>query len=237
MMRYSLLLAVSFMLVVPVEAEAWPWRKSSSYNRYFYPSYYFNQQAFVAARTSALVASAKSGMPLSVVMQQAAAAGVPVDGMLKELIRSGVVTPANLKAAVTAAAQWQPTKADSVVQVAMANGLAPADAVVAAIAGNPRAAGPAVQAALSNRQSPEEARKILNAAYTSALGQTNEITAAARRAGTSPDVIASAQPWNQPLAVSPTPSATTASPSNISVAPFSAPSAGGGGGGGVASPN
>ena len=176
-----------------------------------------------------------------VVMQQAAAAGIPVESILKELIRRGVVTSANLPAAVTAATQWAPDRAAGVVQIAIQNGMAPADAVVSAIAGSPRAAGPAVQAALVQQglkdPSPEAAKKILTAAYTSALGQTREITEAARRAGISPDVIASAQPWNLPVTSAPSPSPTTASSSNISVSPFSTPSAGGGGGGGSASPN
>lgn len=238
-MRRSLLFVLSLMLVMPIEASAWSWRKSSA-SRYFYPSYYFNNQAYVANQTRAILDSARKGTPLSIVMQQAVNSGVPVQNVLSELIKAGIVTGTNLSAAVTAATQWSPASAGAVVQIAISNKMDPASAVYAAIAGSPRAAGPAVQAALTAQgtSSPDAARNILNTAYKAALGQTSEITAAARQAGISTDIITSAQPWNNNSTVSSAPTITPAR-SNASVSLISSPSAGGGGGGGssTASPN
>ena len=239
-MRRSLLFVLSLMLVMPMEASAWSWRKSPS--RYFYPSYYFNHQTYVANQTRAVLDSARKGMPLSLVMQQAVNSGVPVQTVLSELIKAGIVTGTNLSAAVTAATQWSPASAGAVVQIAISNKMDPASAVYAAIAGSPRAAGPAVQAALGAQgtSNPDAVRNILNTAYKAALGQTSEITAAARQAGISMDIITSAQPWSNNSTVGSAP-VTTPARSNASVSLISSPSAGGGGGGGggssTASPN
>lgn len=238
-MHRSLLFVVSFLLVIPVEANAWSWRKSSP-SRYFYPSYYFNHQAYVANQTRAILDNARKGTPLSLVMQQAVNSGVPVQNVLSELIKAGIVTPTNLSAAVTAATQWSPASAGAVVQIAISNKMDPASAVYAAIAGSPRAAGPAVQAALAAQgtSNPDAVRNILNTAYKAALGQTNEITEAAKKAGVSSAVIASAQPWGNVSTVKPTATASTPTNSSASTSLISSPSAGGGGGGSsTASPN
>ncbi len=108
-----------------------------------------------------------------------------------------------------------------------------ADAVAAAIAAAPERAGALVTVALSNF--PTHATGILKSAFSAAPAKASEITAAAKAAGVDAKVVTAAQTAAQATAKAP--SATTPSPSNISVSPFSAPSAGGGGGGGSASPN
>lgn len=161
------------------------------------------------ASLQSLVKAAKDGQPIASVMQQAKAENTAVDTLLADLIKAGVVSAKNV-----------------------------ADAVAAAIAAAPERAGALVTVALSNF--PTSAPAILSSAFGAAPEKASQITAAAKAANISDRVISIAEregDFQAQRRRMQSISATTGAPANISVSPFSGPSAGGGGGGGSASPN
>ena len=182
----SLTLALSLLLALPVSAYASP---------------------------DSLTKAAKEGKSVEFVMQQAKEEGTPVESLLAELVKAGVVNAGNIKDAVAAATRADPARVGAIVTVALTNFIATLQ---------------------KDKRAVSQAANILKAANANAPDQAAQIASSAKSAGISDKVVAAAQAAAKSDAEKGL--NKTSSSNNISVAPFSTPNAGGGGGG-SASPN
>lgn len=160
------------------------------------------------ASLQSLVKAAKDGQSVEAVMKQANAESAPVDTLLADLIKAGVIRGENIADAVAAAVKATPARAGAVVTVALSSFPTHAQGILKAAFSN--APAQASQIAASAKAAGVD-EKVVTAAQTAALASTGK---------------------------NPTGAGTTTSSSNISVSPFTSPNSGGGGGGGLeASPN
>lgn len=234
-MRRSVI-ALSLLLVVPMEANAWGW----GWSRYVSPSYYFNRQAYQATQLQSLVTSAKQGAPLFSVIQQARMQGLPMDMLLTGLMQAGVVTAANSDQAIQYAVRAAPASAAAIVTAALASKLEVTRVVAVARLAAPGQYGAILVAAIKAR--PAEARTIVATAYAEHRDQESAsiIASAALAGGMSQQVLDSiSKPTPSLPVVSSANSMTNAASGSgyrASTSIISAPNAGGGGSS-SASPN
>lgn len=234
-MRRSVI-ALSLLLVVPMEANAWGW----GWSRYVSPSYYFNRQAYQATQLQSLVTSAKQGATLFSVIQQARMQGLPMDGLLTGLMQAGVVTAANSDQAIQYAVRAAPASAAAIVTAALASKLEVTRVVAVARLAAPDQYGAILVAAIKAR--PAEARTIVATAYAEHRDPESAsiITSAALAGGMSQQVLDSiSKPTPSLPVVSSANSMTNAASGSgyrASTSLISTPSAGGGGSS-SASPN
>lgn len=116
------------------------------------------------ASLESLAKDAKNGTSVAYVMQQAKAEGTPVDTLLAELIKNGVVRGENIKDAVAAAAKADPARVGATLTVALSSFKPQAAAIL--------------KAAYTN--APDQASQI--AASAKAAGISDKVVAAAQKA-------------------------------------------------------
>lgn len=116
------------------------------------------------ASLESLTKEAKDGKSVALVMQQAKAEGTPVDTLLAELVKAGVVRADNIKDAVASAAKADPARVGAILTVALSSFKSQAAAIL--------------KAAYAN--APAQTSQI--AASAKAAGVSDKVVAAAQAA-------------------------------------------------------
>ena len=119
------------------------------------------------ASPDSLTKAAKEGKSVEFVMQQAKEEGTPVDSLLAELVKAGVVNAGNIKDAVAAATRADPARVGAIVTVALTNFKSQAANILKA----------------ANANAPDQASQI--AASAKSAGISDKVVAAAQAAAKS----------------------------------------------------
>jgi hypothetical protein len=145
------------------------------------------------ASLESLTKDAKDGKSVAFVMQQAKAEGTPVDTLLAELIKAGVVRAENIKDSVAAATKADPVRAGAIVTVALSSFKSQAAAIL--------------KAAYAN--APAQAAQIAASAKAASVSDKVVATAqaAAQAEATSPGLVKTTASSNINVAPFSTPSA------------------------------